>query len=262
MPAAFRAFFHKIDTRRQYQLLILLTVTCMVGLVVLVSLLFANIILRRNEEYVRRVIDQYRQNLSQQSAKTKEFIEAVAFNPAIIAFLAETDPFERYEYGLQVSAFLDSIQAGRNEVLDLFFLSPKGEGVTFYALSKAQPQIAQALLKRSTPDIIGAYPYLSAAYGTDGSDTPALFAGCAVYDTAHSAAQKVCVGAVGVALDIAEWTGNLSKLMELKGMSYLLLDAQGNPLSGTLLCDDPGLLEGDGLIFGHPRTVAVTVRRS
>ena len=217
------------NTKRQFHIITMLSLVCLILLVLFSCMLYINVILDRNRAYVEQIMQQCLSNVEQRSFEATQFVQTLAYDSTIAQYLQEDDPLPRYEYNGQVSAFLSNMQTVQPQISDVFLFRRDDAPETFLSLLPNQ-QLLREKVDGSVPVILGFYPHSA----TISSESMALYVGCGIYNTDSPAVVKPRIGDIIVTMNLDHLDAELRKLTQLSGLQYAIVSDDLTPVCGAL----------------------------
>ncbi len=217
------------NTKRQFHVITMLSLVCLILLVLFSCMLYINVILDRNRAYVEQIMQQCLSNVEQRSFEATQFVQTLAYDSTIAQYLQEDDPLPRYEYNGQVSAFLSNMQTVQPQISDVFLFRRDDAPETFLSLLPNQ-QLLREKVDGSVPVILGFYPHSA----TIVSESMALYVGCGIYNTDSPAVVKPRIGDIIVTMNLDHLDAELRKLTQLSGLQYAIVSDDLTPVCGAL----------------------------
>ena len=217
------------NTKRQFRIITMLSLVCLILLVLFSCLLYINVIMDRNRSYVTQIMQQCLSNVEQRSFEATQFVQTLAYDSNIAMYLQEKDPLTRNEYSVQISSFLSNMQTVQPQISDVFLFRKDDAPETFLSLLPNQ-NVLREKVEGSVPVILGFYPHSA----TIVSESMALYVGCGIYNTNSSAVVKPRIGDIIVTMNLDHLDAELRKLTQISGLQYAIVSNDLTPVCGVL----------------------------
>ena len=222
-------YMSQYNTKRQFHIITILSLVCLLCLVLFSCMLYINVILDRNRAYVEQIMQQCLSNVEQRSYEATQFVQTIAYDYTVALYLQEEDPLLRNEYSGQVSSFLSNMQTVQSQISDVFLFRKNDAPETFLSLLPNQ-QLLREKTEDSVPAILGFYSHSTGAI----SENMALYVGCGIYNTNSSSVVKPRIGNVIVTMNLDRLDAELRKLTQLSGLQYAIVSNDLTPVCGAL----------------------------
>lgn len=218
------------NTARQFRVIKMLSLICLLVLAFLSSVLYINVILNRNRVYVERIIEQCLSNVEQRAFEAAQFVQTLAYDSTIALYLQESDLRMRNEYSRKVSSFLSNMKTVQPQISDVFLFRHDDSGETFICLQPNQTRLLEQINYSRVPVILGFYPHS----GAMSSEDMVLYVGCSIYDTDSPSVIKPRIGGVIAAMSLEYMNAELRELTQMPGLKYTVVSKELDHVCGTL----------------------------
>jgi len=219
------------------QLFLLLMVIIMIVFIILFTSYSkaAEVVEKKNGEYLSEMIDQTNQTISSNSDTLKRIAESVSYNPTIVqAYLNETDPLAKFELHMKLADYLSDMMKMKDGVLDIALFGVDGTQFNLNGdLNNLKPIIDE--IPKEQPFYYSGIQKLT----INSIDRNVFIVGCSIYSITNFENRNE-IGTLMIVVDARALFGFPKNMSEIEGAQFYALDRNGK----VFFSNDTGVKSG------------------
>lgn len=215
-------YFKRLPIRNQLSMLVIIIIVTVIFIIFTNYFKAANVVEKKNNEYLTEMISQMNQTLSSNSDVVKRIIQNVSYNsPIVQQYLNETNPAAKFEQYNQLNSYISDMISMKDGILDIALIGSDGTEFNtngdIHNLIPFKDEIPKKQLYYFTG--LKTLPF-------NNENKNVFIAGAPIYSFVNFKTKEI--GTLLIVMDANALLGSSNKALRISGSKTYALDRNGN----------------------------------